>query len=157
MRLPVINSTFWFIAGSVLLQHLSTRHKWLWLVAYVVICIAETAIPSIVWEYVRIPVILIGVTALWNLYDMITGKNFKLSDCRVLCLCCQFTFFIYLYHEPTLNIVRKLLLVPMGSSSLSFAAIYLVSPWIFLLLIIPIGWLMRRYIRGLYDLLVGGR
>lgn len=157
MRLQVVNSAFWFIAGDVLLIQLSTRHKWLCLVAYVVICIAETAIPSIVWEYVRIPVILIGVTALWNLYDMIAGKNFKLSDCRVLSLCCHFTFFIYLYHEPTLNIVRKLLLVPMGRSSLSFAAIYLAAPWIFLLLLIPIGWLMHRYTRGLYELLVGGR
>lgn len=156
-RLPVVTSAFWFVAGDMLLLHLSTRHKWAWLVTYVALCIAEVLYPSAVWRWISIPIILIGVAALWNLYDIVASPNFKLSDSKMLALNCQFTFFIYLYHEPTLNIVRKLMIVPLGRSSLSFAIIYLVAPWIFLLLIIPIGLLMRRYLRGFYEILVGRR
>ena len=157
IKLPVVTSAFWFIAGDVFLLHLSTRHKWVWLAVYVVLCIAEVLFHSVVWEWIGIPIIFVGVAALWNLYDMIAGPTFRLSDSMLLAYSCQLTFFIYLYHEPTLNIVRKLLLVPLVKSSLSFAAIYLVAPWIFLLLIIPTGLLMRRYLRGFYEILVGGR
>ena len=69
----------------------------------------------------------------------------------------SFTFFIYLFHEPTLNIVRKLLIFPLGTSSLGFAINYLISPWVFAMLFIGLGWLLRKYMPKVYGVCVGGR
>lgn len=114
-------------------------------------------LPESVQPFVTIPVNLIGVMAVWGLYDIITPKKFALSKHKFLGLACQFTFFIYLYHEPTLNILRKLLIIPLGRTSAGFAINYLVSPWVFVLLMIPVGMLLRKYLHAFYELLVGGR
>ena len=32
------------------------------------------------WELVKIPIIILGLISVWGLYDMVLGKDFKLSD-----------------------------------------------------------------------------
>ena len=51
-------------------------------------------------------------------------KTFSLNKHHYIAIACSFTFFIYLFHEPTLNIVRKLLIVILGRTSLGFAINY---------------------------------
>lgn len=48
------------------------------------------------------------------------------------------------FHEPTLNIIRKLLIIILGHSSIGFAVNYLISPWIFTLLFIIIGFYFKK-------------
>ena len=81
------------------------------------------------WRWLNIPITALGVIGLWNLYGSLVGVNFKLKEHSLLKIVCGFTFFIYLFHEPTLNIVRKLLVVILGNSSFGFAVAYLLSPW----------------------------
>lgn len=62
-----------------------------------------------------------------------------------------------LFHEPTLNIIRKLLIIILGHSSIGFAVNYLISPWIFTLLFIIIGFYFKKKLPKLYSICVGGR
>ena len=107
--------------------------------------------------YLNVLSISIGILAVWSVYDLVLKKNFVLKQHRWLAMASSFTFFIYLFHEPTLNIIRKLLIFPLGTSSLGFAVNYLISPWVFALLFIGLGWLLRNYCPKLYGVCVGGR
>lgn len=114
--------------------------------------------PNIIdWSLLRIPIILLGIIGAWGLYDVVMGKDFSLSQHRWLATACQFTFFIYLFHEPTLNIVRKLIVVVLGKNELGYLTSYLISPWIFTVCAVFAGLLFRKYLPKVYDVCTGGR
>lgn len=109
------------------------------------------------WELVKIPIIILGLISIWGIYDMVLGKDFKLSEHRWLATACQFTFFIYLFHEPTLNIVRKLIVVVLGKNEFGYLTSYLISPWIFTVCAVFAGLLFRKYLPKVYNVCTGGR
>ena len=114
--------------------------------------------PDIIdWEFVKIPIIILGLISVWGLYDMVLGKDFKLSEHRWLATACQITFFIYLFHEPTLNIVRKLIVVILGKNEYGYLISYLISPWIFTICFVFIGLQFRKYLPKVYNICTGGR
>lgn len=113
--------------------------------------------PDEIWGYFRIPIIAIGLISMWTVYDRIVPEVFSLTNYKWLMISCSYTFFIYLYHEPTLNIVRKILVIPFHHSSFGFALSYLLSPWIFATLWILVGLSIKKLIPRIYGVCVGGR
>lgn len=109
------------------------------------------------WNLLRIPIIMLGIIGAWGLYDVVLGKDFSLSRHQWFATACQFTFFIYLFHEPTLNIVRKLIVVVLGKNEFGYMASYLLSPWIFTVCAVFAGLLFRKYLPRVYDVCTGGR
>lgn len=152
-----VYALFWFMAGDVFLVKLYKADTYWIPVAFIALSAAELAFPELPWKQVRIPIIALGIICIWNLYDRLVPISFELKKHQWLYLSCQFTFFIYLFHEPTLNVVRKLLVLLLGHSSLGFAVNYLVSPWIFACLFIFIGYYFRKYLPHIYSVCVGGR
>lgn len=150
-------SFFWFMAGDAFLGRMDKTKSWGWPIVYVFICIAEMCWSPEWMSYLNVLSISIGILAVWSVYDLVLKGNFVLRNHRWLAMASSFTFFIYLFHEPTLNIVRKLLIFPLGTSSLGFAVNYLISPWVFALLFIGLGWLLRKYMPKVYGVCVGGR
>ncbi len=161
-EISLLFSVFWFLGGHFFLEKFSKteigRSKILFvLFTYLMTGVFEIFYPSDAWIYLNIPLIIFGLFSLWNLYNEIINEPFDLNRHRCLSLCCGFTFFIYLVHEPALNIVRKLLVLPFGQTSFSFAFSYLISPWIFATIAISFGCLMKRYFKSVYLILTGGR
>lgn len=150
------SSFFWFIAGEAFLIRLDKVRSWNWLVIYLIISTLEMVI-SCEASYLKIPITFVGVVAMWSMYDYLVDKSFALKNHYNLSTVCSFTFFIYLFHEPTLNVVRKLLVIVLGRSSLGFAVNYMLSPWIFAILFILLGLFCRKFIPRLYSICVGGR
>ena len=66
-------------------------------------------------------------------------------------------FALYLFHEPTLNIVRKLIALPFHHSSFGYAVSYLASPWVFAMVWIIVGMAFKRALPKVYGICVGGR
>ena len=148
---------FWFLFGACCLERLSAVGSWLFPLAYAVIVTAELAIPWAGWAHLQVLSSAIGLTALWTLYDKLVPATFQLDQHPWLKTACNFTFFIYLFHEPLLHIVRKLLVLPLGHTSLSFALSYLLSPWLFAALWICVGLAFRRCLPRVYKVLTGSR
>lgn len=111
----------------------------------------------IVWSYLKIPLIIIGVLSIWYLYDFIIPSKFELKDFKYLAVAVKFTFFIYLFHEPSLNIVRKLILFIFGRNGLSYLISYLFSPLIFVILGSIVGLLFKKGSPNIYKFIIGGR
>lgn len=148
---------FWFITGAIFFNKLSNLKSWILVIFYIIISILELIYNINLSNSYKIPVIFIGVTALISIYNISSKNDFKLNEYKYLSIACNTTFFIYLYHEPTLNIVRKLLVVIAGNSSFGFAVSYLLSPWIFAFFAIMIANACKKYIPKFYSVLVGGR
>lgn len=153
---------FWFLFGGQLVQ---VKNKYggasltvFTIVVFLFLSVVQLFMPDMIdWELVKIPIIILGLISIWGIYDMVLGKDFKLSEHRWLATACQFTFFIYLFHEPTLNIVRKLIVVVLGKNELGYLASYLISPWIFTVCAVFAGLLFRKYLPKVYNICTGGR
>lgn len=153
---------FWFLFGGQLVQ---VKNKYggasltvFTIVVFLFLSVVQLFMPDMIdWELVKIPIVILGLISIWGIYDMVLGKDFKLSEHRWLATACQFTFFIYLFHEPTLNIVRKLIVVVLGKNELGYLASYLISPWIFTACAVFAGLLFRKYLPKVYNICTGGR
>lgn len=158
-------SLFWFVLGGQLTKvkiemggNGRTKVAIFGLFLFLIISIIQLFFPDIInWSLLRIPIILLGIIGAWGLYDVVLGKDFSLSRHQWLGIACQFTFFIYLFHEPTLNIVRKLIVVVLGKNEFGYMASYLISPWIFTVCAVFAGLLFRKYLPRVYDVCTGGR
>ena len=126
--------------------------------AFVSLSFIQLFLPNAVsWESFRIPIIIMGIGTLWKAYDMVVDKYFILNGHRWLATACQFTFFIYLFHEPTLNIVRKLIVAVLGKNEIGYLTSYLLSPWIFMICAVFMGMAFRRFLPWVYRVCTGGR
>ena len=149
-------SLFWFLLGSYFLD-IKIKKNWLIPFLFLILCIMELVLPDETWDYFKIPVIITGITSIWEIYDVVIEKGFTLQSNHFLNNICSFTFFIYLYHIPTINIVRKLTLLPFGSTPLGYFSSYTLSPIIFLTIAVIIGMIFKKTLPGIYSICVGGR
>lgn len=125
---------------------------------YLMLSFCQLMWPEIIkWSLVDKPVIVTGIIGLWWLYDAIVGRSFVLSAHRWFATACQYTFFIYLFHEPTLNIVRKLIVLVFGKNEIGYMVSYLLSPWLFVVCAVFIGIVLRQCCGKVYGVCVGGR
>jgi peptidoglycan/LPS O-acetylase OafA/YrhL len=157
-----IYALFWFSLGGALVQlniaKENTKTGILLLVLFLVLCSLQLFYSDLLlWTYFEIPITLLGVTSIWFMYGLFVSPQFSLQNYSWLSKACSFTFFIYLFHEPTLNIVRKLIVFVLGKNETGYLVSYLVSPWIFIILAIIVGLGLKKHIPKLYEIAVGGR
>lgn len=157
-QVGLLISFFWFVFGSECFLYVSRVKTTIIPLLFILLCVVEIAFPNIViWDYLKLPIILLGIASIWILYDVVFKSVFLMSNHKRLAIACQFTFFIYLYHEPFLNIVRKIIAGLMGKTSFAFAVSYLLSPWLFMMLWIGVGIAIKRCLPKVYGVLMGGR
>lgn len=99
---------------------------------------------------------LFGVIGLWMLYDRIVAGRLLLPNSKWLTTSCSLTFFIYLVHEPTLLIFKKIPLL-LSSSEFALTLSFLLVPIVFVSVTFYIGALLRKWIPNAFSLYVGGR
>lgn len=157
-------SLFWFVLGGQLTKAkiemggVSGRIKVAIFGLFLIISIVQLLSPDMLeWNLLRIPIIMLGIVGIWGLYDALVEKKFYLSHHKWLGIVCHFTFFIYLFHEPTLNVVRKLIVVMLSKNELGYLTSYLLSPWIFTVCAVFAGLLFRKYLPRVYNVCTGGR
>lgn len=155
--LSLFTSLFWFCAGDALLAHMPNKRPWVWFAIYLALSVANYIFDFWFWNHIILIVKLIGIIGVWGLYDKIVPPDFSLSSHRLLQTACCFTFFIFVYHLPPLYFVRKLLVLPLGNTSLSFALAYLLQPLVFAPLWVCVGLCFKRLAPRLYSVCTGGR
>lgn len=99
--------------------------------------------------------ILFGVIVMWKYYDYLF-RNKNPEEYKWYSLT-SFTFFIFLFHEPTLTIIKKLLFRLIGNTDFSHVVVYFIAP----ILTFHAGSLGARKIKyhfpELYKIITGGR
>lgn len=96
-----------------------------------------------------------GIIFIWKLYDYIYYRlrvNYdKINNFL------GYSFFIYLFHEPTLNILKKGLLAILGTNELTIILLYIINPILMCLISIYIATILKKIIPKTYSILTGGR
>ncbi|WP_169516023.1 acyltransferase family protein [Flavobacterium tegetincola] len=98
--------------------------------------------------------ILVGIVAFWWFLD---GSIIRLGRNKVFISIMTFSFFIYLFHEPLLTIVKKVLFAALSINSLTSLIVFLVAPVITILICVFVGFIFKRSMNLIYSVATGNR
>ena len=101
-------------------------------------------------------VVVCGCIVLWRGYDVIACRNSYITH-TLLNKLLGYSFFIYLFHEPTFNIIKKIGLKVFGVHEWSLILIYLINPLVMCAFAIMVAKILKRLAPNVYGILVGGR
>ena len=98
-----------------------------------------------------------GIFAIWGLYDIVFTMIGHSRLTNLMLKMSAYSFFIYLFHEPVFNIIKKMGLKIFGISNSSLIILYFVNPLIMAVLAVSVAWALKKYLPKIYSILVGGR
>ena len=93
--------------------------------------------------------IILGVFVVWFLLDRVSLKSFNSMT--------QFTFLLFVFHEPLLTILKKGLLFIVGESHVNAMLIYLVTPALTIYILSILGHYMKKYLPRVTSVVTGNR
>lgn len=99
--------------------------------------------------------ILVGVLSFWLLYDTLTFSFDKIA--KQITALSWASFFIYVFHEPLLTIMKKAIFYGLAKDSGSYLLVYFVSPILTIAISILFALILKRYFLIPYKLLTGNR
>lgn len=99
---------------------------------------------------------LCGLIAIWRLYDVIVKRE-DYAIIQQLAAWGGYSFFIYLFHEPAFNIIKKIGVKVLGVHEWSMILLYLLCPFLMCAFAIWLAKVSQKYIPKMYTILVGGR
>ena len=165
--IPRMGITYFMLGGIIAMHHdMETLDKVLtrpvvggclaiYLLNAVVTVVVGTFPGNALWQYVEQLVAVAAIMGIWGLYSWVVKREFLLSDFWIRVM--SFTFFVYLFHEPVFNIVKKLGLKVLGESDASLIGLFLINPFIIIILSILVGMAFRKMLPKVYAVFVGGR
>lgn len=98
-----------------------------------------------------------GILAIWGLYDIKHNIDGHCKFADVMMFVSKYSFFIYLFHEPAFNIIKKLSLRAVGINDWSLITLYLFNPFLMTLFAIAVAIVIKKLLPKTYAVIVGGR
>lgn len=117
---------------------------------YVALC---RALPT----YIEVFVNLASLYVVWRTYDILAKGYGDIAQHGLWKWVCGYSFFIYLFHEPTFNIIKKLTLAIAGVSEPTLILLYYINPWIMVAFAVIVAKLLQRIMPPVYKILTEGR
>ncbi len=158
-----------FVGGGIIALHygvdkfsniLSKRIVLVCVLFYIISC-SFVSVPfsqSIVANpYYQKVLSIVGILAIWGGYDIAYKCFKKLDKLSFLLTVSKYTFFVYLFHEPAFNIIKKVSLRMAGISNGSLIVLYFTNPLIMAALSVIFAILLKRVMPIIYSIVVGGR
>lgn len=98
-----------------------------------------------------------GIISVWWSYDVMFRTISAGMLEKTFLYISKYSFFIYLFHEPALNIIKKMGLFILGVDNMSLLVLYLVSPILMTAIAIGVAIIIKNIVPKLYSIAVGGR
>ena len=95
---------------------------------------------------------LCGIVVFWYMYDKLHIAKIKWFEPYL-----GYSFFIYCFHMPFFNIIKKLMLIMVGESKATILGLYFINPIIAIVIIILIAKAIQRICPKAYMVLTGYR
>lgn len=152
----------WFSLGAALVKTDVTKERpflgSVTILIYIALCLMQLFYPTMeLWDKCVIPITLLGVISYWYFYGVIVSRSFSLQKHIWLAKACSYTFFIYLFHLPLLNIFRKLIVLIGGNNQTGYFISYFISPPIFIFFAVLLGMCLKKYVPAFYKTIAGNR
>lgn len=97
-----------------------------------------------------------GVVTIWRGYDFI-AKGRLLAETKFAKAVCGYSFFVFLFHEPAFNVIKKIPLRVLGESEPVLIILFLINPFIMYFLAVCIAKALQKFTPKVYSILIGGR
>lgn len=156
-------SAFWFMAGGYISKHprISVTRcvgkppiAVVSLIVFIALAWCNVFYPLELFQWI-LPVV--GITSLWSGYDVLfQHRHNLLASLPWLAAMCSTVFFVYLVHEPLLNIFKKLPTV-FNWGETPRIIIYLVLPPLFYYIASLAGNRLKHSFPRAYSVFTGGR
>lgn len=98
---------------------------------------------------------IISIMAIWGGYNQVVSKKSRLSPKWNSLM--GYTFFIYLFHEPVLNIFKRFGIILLDVNRISLSLLYICLPFIMVIIALMVGFCCKRLMPTIYSVLTGGR
>lgn len=98
-----------------------------------------------------------GLISVWWIYDVMFRAFSADTLEKTLLYTSKYSFFIYLFHEPALNIIKKMGLFILGVNDMTLVVLYLISPILMTAIAIGVAIIIKNIVPKLYSIAVGGR
>lgn len=151
---------FWFISGSFILNKLNSISNMVicsLVCVFFIMAVYRHTIGYGNWIILKTIEVSSGLCAFWCMYDKLVSIRFHLINHRYLNIACQYTFFLYLYHEPVYHIIVKMIIMVLGVNPVGAIMSIILPPILFT----PVGLVAGIYLKKshhlLYDVISGGR
>lgn len=160
IRFNMIHGLLFFCLGGIVSLRYSLdavdrllQNKWLLVLA---LCFFVFYVVSVSFHffphYLKPFAIFSGLLVTWRLFDIVHCL-YNLATKQIV----RFTFFIYCFHEPFFEVIKKGGVMLLGESDLSYCILYLVNPIIAIIIIYTIGIGFKRFLPTVYRVLTGAR
>ena len=107
-------------------------------------------------EYLSILFSVCGMITIWRGYDGLSQIT-NLENNQLLQTLTNYSFFIYLFHEPVLFAIMQLGTSILGVNSRSLSFLYIINPILIIILAIIVAKIIKTTVPSLYSVLTGGR
>lgn len=107
-------------------------------------------------EYLSILFSVCGMITIWRGYDWLSQTSNLESNIFLQSLT-NYSFFIYLFHEPILFVIMQMGTSFLGLNSWSLSLLYIINPILLIILAIVVAKLIKKTIPSFYYVLTGGR
>lgn len=118
-------------------------------------CMANTLFPEFQIPQLELPKLALGTYAVWALYDQLAPVHVRTM--HTLSSCSKYTFFIYVLHEPWINIYKKLITMYFPSNQYILLLAYFTTPAIMMITCIFVARILQKRTHSMYSVLTGGR
>ena len=96
--------------------------------------------------------IVVGLLAVWSLYDHVDP-----SQIAKYSMLFGYSFFIFVFHEPLLTVLKKGLFFLLGRTNFSSLAIYAMAPLLTIALSMFLCYMLKKHTPRFYNFTTGGR
>lgn len=122
---------------------------------YLAWCTINCLYPEFQYPFLDMLRLPLGAYSVWGLYDFITVNRPGLQN-KILSWA-PYTFFIYVFHEPWINIYKKSITLLLPSNETILLAAYFTAPLVMASVSIAIARILQRHAGKAYSILTGGR
>ena len=162
-------SIFYFCLGAYfainksdfIFKKLNQKYYWIFTFIWIIILSLKTTLIYTKYDQTVLFLLLdkigtlIGIIAIWSIYD-IAMRN-KTNPNKTIYNLSLFTFFIYVFHEPLLKIIKKVIFYISGASGIMSMINFFMAPVITIFICILVGNFIKKNAPGFYSLITGGR
>lgn len=107
-------------------------------------------------RYMNIVFELNSLVAVWGGYDHLSRGRI-LTQNPFWKAVTGYSFFVYLFHIPVINFIKKGGLILAGTSTISLCLMFLITPLVMMLVVKITSDVMRKFVPKTYSVLTGGR
>lgn len=155
------SSFFWFSLGGIIhfinvdwvLKRKKSKYIIIALFIYWTILIIFHIYNIDIPFYCKLLILCFRVVLLWYSYDIFELKLLKKYIPRIS----PYVFFVFLFHQPDINIIRKIPMICLGKSDFSYSLSFLITPFICGFILLVIARFLKNKFYSMYSFIVGGR